>query len=270
MANRPETQTQDRRRAAVYAPRVGEVIAATLRARILNGQLQDGDELPTETALLQEFPVSRPTLRESLRILETEGLLRIRRGKRGGCIVSSPRAESAAYHFGLVLQNRRTGLDDLGRARAVLEPACAALAAERPDHEAVADELDAIVAESEEAVESAHDFTASALRFHEALVRLSGNTTIELLVGMLEATWGLHERRWAEAATSDGDYPSADLRRKVVKAHQRIVSKIRAGDAEGASREARKHLTASQAFVAVGDPKQPVEVVDTRQARWQR
>jgi GntR family transcriptional regulator, transcriptional repressor for pyruvate dehydrogenase complex len=271
MASQPEPQTRDGRRAAVYAPRVGEVIAATLRARILNGQLQDGDELPTEGALLEEFPVSRPTLRESLRILETEGLIRIRRGKRGGCIVRAPRAESAAYHFGLVLQNRRVGLDDLGRARAVLEPACAALAAERPDHAAVADELDAIVGESEEAIESGHDFTASALKFHEALVRLSGNATIEILVGMLEATWGLHERRWAEAATNFGEYPSADLRRKVVKAHRRIVNDIRAGDPGGASREARKHLTASQAFVGVGgDPKQPVEVVDTRQLLWQR
>jgi DNA-binding FadR family transcriptional regulator len=236
----------------------------------LNGELVDGDELPTEAALLEEFPVSRPTLRESLRILETEGLIRIRRGTRGGCIVRSPRAESAAYHFGLVLQNRRVGLDDIAGARAVLEPACAALAAERPDREGVADELDGLVDESELLIDSAQEFTASALGFHEALVRLSGNVTIELLVGMLEAVWGLHERRWAEAATSHGEYPSRELRQKAVKAHRRIVLSIRSGDGERAAREARKHLTASQAFVALGDPSQPVEVVDTRAVRWQR
>jgi GntR family transcriptional regulator, transcriptional repressor for pyruvate dehydrogenase complex len=252
----------------IHAPRVGEIIAATLRARILNGELVDGDELPTEAALLEEFPVSRPTLRESLRILETEGLVRIRRGKRGGCIVRVPRAESAAYHFGLVLQSRHVALDDIAAARAVLEPACAALAAERDDREEVAAQLDSIVDESELAIESGHDFTAAALSFHEALVRLSGNETVALLVGMLEAVWGINERGWADAASTQGAYPERDLRQKVVKAHRRIVQSIRAGDADRAAREVRKHLTASQAFV--GDPRQAVEVVDTRATRWQR
>ena len=51
------------------APRMADMVAGQLRARIILGELQDGDELPTEAVLLEEFPVSRPSLREAFRIL---------------------------------------------------------------------------------------------------------------------------------------------------------------------------------------------------------
>ena len=85
---------------------MAELVASQLRRRIIGGDLGDGDELPREAELLDEFGVSRPSLREALRILETEGLIRIRRGKVGGAIVQRPTAESTAYHVGLTLQSR--------------------------------------------------------------------------------------------------------------------------------------------------------------------
>ena len=67
--------------------RLAEQVADELRRRILGGELADGSVLPKEDELLLEFPVSKPSLREAMRILEAEGLLRVRRGKLGGAVV---------------------------------------------------------------------------------------------------------------------------------------------------------------------------------------
>ena len=67
--------------------RLAEQVADELRRRILSGELADGSVLPTEDELLVEFPISKPSLREAIRILDAEGLLSVRRGKLGGSVV---------------------------------------------------------------------------------------------------------------------------------------------------------------------------------------
>src|SRR5438309_4148057 len=98
-------------RRQIRPQRAAELVAADIRGRILSGELDEG--LPTEMVLLEEFSVSRPTLREALRILETEGLVRTRRGKQGGAVVSRPTVDTAAYHLGLVLQSGSVDLRDI-------------------------------------------------------------------------------------------------------------------------------------------------------------
>jgi DNA-binding FadR family transcriptional regulator len=69
--------------------RVAESVAAELRARIL-GQGGEDYQLPTQDQLMAEFGVSHPSIREAIRILETEGLVTVRRGKVGGAQVHRP------------------------------------------------------------------------------------------------------------------------------------------------------------------------------------
>jgi DNA-binding FadR family transcriptional regulator len=235
------------------APRLAELVAARLRQRIIAGDLEDGDELPREAEMLEQFGVSRPSLREALRILETEGLIRIRRGKVGGAVVKRPTAESAAYHVGLSLQSAGVTLEDLAAARAVLEPACAALAAAQEDRTEIVAELTRLVAESESHVGQAEAFTASALEFHAGLVRMCGNTTTMLLASALEAVWSSQERLWAREAASEGAYPDDKLQRQVITAHRKLIQRIERGDVDGAQGAMRKHLMESQPFVNYGD-----------------
>src|SRR6201995_1182189 len=94
-------------RAQLRQPRLAEVVAGGLRERIIDGTLTDGDLLPKQDELLEEFRISRPSLREALRILESEGLITVRRCNQGGSVIEAPNAESSAYMFGLVLQSRR-------------------------------------------------------------------------------------------------------------------------------------------------------------------
>lgn len=242
-----------------YRPRrVAELIADDLRRQIITNQLRD--ELPREELLLDRFGVSRPSLREALRILETEGLVQVRRGKVGGATVRRPTAESAAYHLGLVMQSEGAQLSDLAAARLVIEPACTEIAALNEGHEAIAEELETLIAENEGLLDAAsQDFTASAQRFHQTIVRRCGNLTLSLLAGSLEAVWNIQEQNWAQEAGAADSYPGRDLREEVIKAHRAIARRIGKGDGASAGRAMRAHLEVSQPFVGVRDA--PVEVI---------
>ena len=70
--------------APVKVPKTAELVATQLRNQIVRGDLREGDALPPEAALMAQFGVSRPTLREAFRVLESEALISVRRGARGG------------------------------------------------------------------------------------------------------------------------------------------------------------------------------------------
>jgi len=77
-------------RRRLSAPRIAEIVADELRRQIIDGELADGDLLPRQELLVEQFNVSLVSLREALRILETEGLVSVRRGNRGGAVVHAP------------------------------------------------------------------------------------------------------------------------------------------------------------------------------------
>lgn len=231
-------------------PSVAEAVASQLRLRILDGDLVDGSELPPEAVLLEEFPVSRPSLREAFRILETEGLLKVRRGKRGGTIINHPTADTAAYHVGLLLHSRKTSLEDLATARNLVEPLSAEQAARRRDHKKIGRNLAALISEAEELIEDEVEFTRHATEFHHELAMAAGNQTLQIMVGVLESIWNTQEQTWAASAADEGQYPAIDLRREVLRAHLRISEAIEAGDAAEAVRLTRGHLKATSHFVS--------------------
>jgi len=110
-------------------PKTAELVAAELRRRIVEGELQEGDALPPESSLRETFGVSRPTLREAFRVLESEGLIEVHRGARGGARVRVPNEAAAARYAGLVLEHRGTTIADVCAVRTVIEPVCAAMVA---------------------------------------------------------------------------------------------------------------------------------------------
>lgn len=237
------------RRGQLRQPRLADMVASVLRERIVDGQLGDGDLLPKQDELLEEFRISRPSLREALRILESEGLLTVRRGNVGGSVIEAPSAESSAYMFGLVLQSRRGTDADLAEAIQHIEPITASMCASREDREtAVVPQLRANIAESEAAIGDGPQFTLLARRFHEEMVAACGNQTMILMVGALESLWSEQERQWAQRADSKGQYPEERYRRDVLAAHKALVNGIAAGQAERVARLARRHLQETQHF----------------------
>jgi GntR family transcriptional regulator, transcriptional repressor for pyruvate dehydrogenase complex len=232
-------------------PRTGELIAQRIRHRILTGELEQGDEIPTEADLQAEFGVSRPTLRDAMRILETEGLIRVRRGRFGGATVLQPTADRAAYHFGLVLQREGATMEDVARARSVLEPVCAGLCASGPDHEQLAAELEVLVdrcADVVDAGEQPGEFPPACLRVHTAILDACGNTTLRLLMEALESIWTGTEQRLLKTIREVYGYPPRDERLRIVSSLRAVVTDIAAGDAAAAERSMRAMTRISLAY----------------------
>ena len=169
------------------ARRTAEIVADELRRQIIDGELADGDLLPRQEVLVEQFRVSLVSLREALRILETEGLVSVRRGNRGGAVVHAPAKASAAYMLGLLLQSDTVPLADLGTALQELEPMCAALAARRADRgDELIPKLKEINDSMAEHIEDGAKFTEIGGQFHDEVVRGCGNHTMIAVVGSLE------------------------------------------------------------------------------------
>jgi DNA-binding FadR family transcriptional regulator len=230
----------------VRVPKAAEVIADTLRTRIARGELRAGDALPGEADLIKQFGVSRPTLREALRILEAQALIVVARGARGGARVQLPSSRLAARHIALLLQMQGATLADVYEARMLIEPSAARLAAERAP-KAAAKALLRVIREEEGALADADAFSRAAIRFQERLVEVSGNRTLALLTHMLHDLVEMQRR--AGVARNDADPDRLAARRRVVDAHRRVTELIGAGAGTEAEGEWRQFLGQVAAIV---------------------
>jgi GntR family transcriptional regulator, transcriptional repressor for pyruvate dehydrogenase complex len=249
-------------------PRVAEVIASALRNRILSGDLRDRSELPTQEELFVEFGVSMPSIREALRILETEGLVTVRRGARGGAAVHRPDPATAGYVLGVLMQAQSIDLDDLAAAVRQIEPLCAGMCAARADRvESVVPALRAVQADSTEAFDDFPKFVELMRHFHETLLRGCGNDTMMLLIGVLENVWYTQEAAWATRVYGDDGPPDPEQRHQTLREHERLIEAIERGDVDGATRLARHHLHDAQRFALLDDESTERRLVDARLLR---
>ena len=225
----------------IRTPKAAELVAGEIRASIVTGELAPGDDLPVERDLITRFGVSRPTLREALRILESEGLLTVTRGSRGGPRVHPPDPRLAARHFGLVLQNRGTTLADIFGARLLIEPSCVYLVATTARRQA-GTSLGEIVARERATLQAKDEieFSRASARFHRRLIELTGNRPLILLMNMLTHIYERHISTAALAANVER-FDSAS-RARGLKAHEKLLTLIDAGDGDGAEAYWRKHL----------------------------
>lgn len=232
----------------VRVPKAGEIVASHLRRQIVLGELKEGDQLPSESVLMEEFGVSRPTLREAFRILEAEGAITVRRGVRGGARVQVPNIEVAARHIGLLLQYRGALLSDVYEARTVLEPAAARMAARRrtsADLVRLADALD----RHRDSIEDPGATFAADADFHRLIVEISGNETLQVLAAMVDNI--IREGDRAYAVSHDWQHEK-ELAKIALRAHTRLVELIRKRNGEEAEELWRTHL-AESAKVVLGE-----------------
>jgi GntR family transcriptional repressor for pyruvate dehydrogenase complex len=232
---------------AVRSPKTAELVARTLRQMVVDGQLSDGDFLPHETDLMEHFRVSRPTLREAVRILESERLVEVRRGSRTGARVRVPGPEIVARPAGLLLELSGATLADVMTARIAIEPAAAKQLAE--DGTAAAhNELGRLVAEIPRAWE-AGDLARATTNLHRRMVELSGNAALAMIAGMLHE---ITERHTTAAFVGvDNVIPKADYT-KVMRSYQRLVDLVVARDGERAAAHWRRHMENAGAALLKG------------------
>jgi DNA-binding FadR family transcriptional regulator len=237
----------------IRVPKMAELVAQQLRRQIIRGELLEGATLPSEAALMTRFGVSRPTLREAFRVLESEGLIKVRRGAHGGARVQIPNGEAAARYTGLVLEFRGATLQDVYEARGVLEPPCARRLASRrtnSDIERLRDNIAAARAASHE--------PATQVRlnneFHALMIELAGNQTIIVLNSMVRNIIDLSSLMYvADDASTPANLQAT---RRGIRAHEMLVDFIESKDPDQAEEIWSTHLNEAQYYMlGGGDPK---------------
>ncbi|QII07352.1 FadR family transcriptional regulator [Rhodococcoides fascians A25f] len=232
----------------VRTPKTAELVAAKLRRMIVDGQLVDGDHLPHEAELMEHFSVSRPTLREAVRILEAERLVEVRRGSRTGARVCVPGPEVVARPASLLLELSGATVGDVLVARESLEPAAAGILATEGT-EAAFDELERFVDEDIPAALAADEFGSAAARFHLRMVQLSGNATLALMAGMLHEIFDRHTTTVTRESTRT-DVAAAQANYKLfVRSQRRLIKLLRARDSDGATAHWKKHMVVARSML---------------------
>ncbi|GCB44120.1 FadR/GntR family transcriptional regulator [Streptomyces sp. NL15-2K] len=243
----------------VRVPKTAELVAAHLRRQIVRGELKPGDALPPESGLMEQFGISRPTLREAFRVLESESLITVRRGAHGGARVSAPGADVAARFAGLILEYRGTTLGDLHRAAALIEPPCARTLATKHTAGDIKRLRDAVAAEKA-VLDDPLALVEAQDTFHALLVELTGNQTLALLCGMVRNIIDRANASYTAAATDSGTRKAQAL--KGHRAHVRLVGLIESGKADEAEKLWQRHLTAADDVVNAAGPKTVLELLD--------
>jgi len=228
----------------IRQPRVAEIVASRLRDDILSGRLKEGDVLPSQESMFGEFGVSPPALREAIHILESDGLVSVRRGNVGGAVVHLPSAERTAHMISMVLQSRAATPADVSAALVHLEPICAGMCAAREDRMTdVVPCLEAEIEQQRKQFDDVAQYVPNARRFHEAIVSRCGNEAMILLIGSLELIWSAHE----SSVWSDDGHLAPKTMRAALRDHLQLLEAIRAGNSARAIRIAQDHLTAARA-----------------------
>ncbi|WP_239333440.1 FadR/GntR family transcriptional regulator [Frankia sp. CiP3] len=235
-------------------PKLTELVATRIRRMIIIGDLRTGDFLPPEAELMSRFGVSRPTLREALRVLESEMLIRPRRGSRTGPQVCAPTVDQSARYTALLLQHREVHLGDIHQARSLIEPPLARRVAQRSDPD-VLQTLKAALVGEEATLTNPAAFAKATTRFHLAIADAtqikSVAVTLRQYYWMIETHTGqvgCADRMARSSAEPGADISSVNLRTHGEHAH--LVSLLCGGDADSAEDWWRAHLESAVAAAA--------------------
>jgi DNA-binding FadR family transcriptional regulator len=226
-------------RATIRIPKTAELVAGAIRRQITGGELGEGDTLQPEAQIIEEFGVSRPTVREAFRILESEKLISVSRGSRGGARVHVPKPDQVARYAGFVLQAGKATYRDVYEARILIEPPSARLVAETRSKDAPA-LLREVIAD-QRATQDPSEFGRAVAHFHTRLIELTGNQTLILISGMLDGIVG----QFQSGVTRTRRETDPGARRSTeagLRSQEKLVALIEARDGAGAEAHWRSHM----------------------------
>ena len=221
----------------VKSIRIYEDIVRQVKALIADGHLKSGDRLPPERDLAERFRVSRTSVREALRSLQSRGLIEIRAGE--GAFVRDVSVEALIEPLALVILPYREAVGELFEARRLLEPAIAAMAARRATREELA-EMERILAEQSREVAQGRTGMTQDSALHAAIAQSAHNRAIVRIVSALVDLL-------AQSREESLHTPGRPTRSH--QDHRRILRAIRRRDEAGAHRAMLEHLTAVEKLV---------------------
>jgi GntR family transcriptional regulator, transcriptional repressor for pyruvate dehydrogenase complex len=217
-------------------PDTSQEIAHAIRRSVAARGLLPGDRIGTEQELATTYGVSRPTLREALRLLAGAHLIRASQGRGGGIFVDSTPGEGMAQNLSdsiaMLLSTESVSLRELLQARVVLEVPLAGLAARHATPETVSD-LEAAIAIQESAVAGDEVFSAADSRFHQTIAAAAGNDLLVAFTRWILDVLLPHLIAYIGPALSGED---------IITQHRAILRAIRRGQPAAAERAMREHI----------------------------
>jgi GntR family transcriptional repressor for pyruvate dehydrogenase complex len=215
---------------AIKKTRIHEEVVTQVHTLIRQGKFKAGDQLPSERELAETFKVSRTSVREALRALETQGLIVSRMGM--GNFVADLPIESLVAPLAKLLIQEKDALADIFEMRKLIEPRIASLAAQRATHRDI-ERMTGILETQREAVNRGETGVEADAEFHFAIGRATHNQALEKLVsGLMELL--SHSR--------EESLQTPDRRRASIEAHQEILSAIERHDKRRAQKTMFHHI----------------------------
>lgn len=221
----------------IKSTRIYEEIVRQIKAMIAEGRLKSGDQLPPERDLAGKFVVSRTSVREALRALESLGLVEVRPGE--GTFVREVSVEALIEPLAMVLASQREAIGELFEARRLLEPAIAALAARRATPDEI-QEMERILEEQAKEIATGRTGLAQDALFHAAIAAAAHNQAISRIV---HAVMDLLTQSREESLNTPGRPQRSH------QDHRRVLEAIRQRDDTAAAAAMRDHVTAVEALV---------------------
>jgi GntR family transcriptional repressor for pyruvate dehydrogenase complex len=216
----------------------------TLTDFILRGRLEVGSFLPPELELCRQLGVGRSTLREALKVIESQGLVKKQHGKGVQVVDESHRA--ASHLFKLLVRRNDAPIDDIIEVRGITEIEGAALAARRAEPQDIVEMEEALqVMLSEETTLAA--YVNADLALHMAIARATHN---QVLVFVMETISPLLVDSIYSTLCND---PRPEFS---WKCHQKLVKTIRNHDPEAAAQAMREHHEAGLKMLAAARQEQ--------------
>lgn len=239
--------------APITVPKAADILANQLRDMIVSGRLSPGTYLPTERQLVSDSGLSRTSVRDALRVLESEGLITTKVGRSGGSLVTLPGREAVARSVEMFVRTHGIRLESLLECRVAVEPTLAGLAARNRTAEQL-EEIEALHEDFRAAVDDVPRYKAINLDWHLAVARASGN---EPLIALMEAI-----SRPIRDAMDYQHVTTPELRRTAVAAHTKIIEAIRDQDQASAFRRMDRHVSGYRNIAVAGGLDGPAAVVE--------
>jgi GntR family transcriptional regulator, transcriptional repressor for pyruvate dehydrogenase complex len=218
--------------APIAVARASSAIAEQIRTAIVTGQLGQGDRLPPERELAEQFGVSRVTVRDGLRALEAMGLIDVRVGARGGAFVTVPSGDVVGQTMSDMMMMQAISPEDIVEARLIVELGTVTIACSRATDEDVALLRD-LSDRAREALAGKTYTRELSWDFHALLASVTHNGAIEGLTQSFRSSLSMHPIRTREGARAF---------ERTVEEHERILTAIERRDGATARREMAQHL----------------------------
>ena len=229
--------------APIKSTRIYEEIVRQIKTMIAEGRLTSGDRLPPERELAEKFLVSRTSVREALRALESLSLVEIRPGE--GTFIREMSVDRLIEPLALVMVSQRESIAELFEARRLIEPAIAGLAAGRATPDEV-QEMERILEEQGREVAAGRTGFVQDAQFHAAIGRAAHN---EAITRIAHAVMDLLTQSREESLNTPGRPTRSH------QDHRRILQAIAHRRVAAAEEAMRDHLVAVEALVLGGDAR---------------